>query len=92
LAVSRTLGLASASILRSEASLRGFRVSLACGDVLRLICLFRRCCISNEVGGEVLSLVTVFSGSSSVFTAGSVGKICFFLSDTTWVLRDSSAF
>jgi hypothetical protein len=27
------------------------------GKVLSLICLFRRCCISDEVGGEVLSLV-----------------------------------
>jgi hypothetical protein len=27
--------------------------------VLSLICLFRRCCISNEVGGEVLSLVLI---------------------------------
>jgi hypothetical protein len=76
--------------MRSEASLRGLRVSLGCGDVLRLICLFRRCCISNEVGGEVLSLVSVFSGSSSVFAAGSVGKNYFFLSDLTWVLRDSA--
>jgi hypothetical protein len=30
------------------------------GEGLSLICFFRRCCISNEFGGEVLSLVRFF--------------------------------
>jgi hypothetical protein len=30
------------------------------GEVLSLICLFRRCCISDEVSGEVLNLVRLF--------------------------------
>jgi hypothetical protein len=30
------------------------------GEGLSLICLFRRCCISNEVGGELLSQVRLF--------------------------------
>jgi hypothetical protein len=58
--------------------------------VLSLICLFRRCCISDEIGGE-RGDESGPSFRALVFAAGKVWGNLFLLllSDLTWVLRDS---